>query len=167
MGALTDAWLHAGDPQSSVRLCERMLRIDPLREDNHRRLMLAYFLAGRRPDVVRQYDVCVRLLRSELDVGPAPGTEALYRQLRQARTPEELAGSNAPIPSVHRPADRPGPTAQPTMSDGTIRLPIYLPGEGDAPDNILANIVRTLNSLIEQLSAAYGPAHQRPLITVS
>ena len=35
--------------------------------------------AGRRADAMRQYRICTDLLRSELDVDPAPETDALYQ----------------------------------------------------------------------------------------
>lgn len=82
MGRLADARLGAGDVRTAVTLCERMLSIDPLREDNHRRLMTAYAAAGRRADAVRQYHACVAMLRQDLDVGPSRDTEALFQRLR-------------------------------------------------------------------------------------
>lgn len=82
MARLADAKLEAGDARAAVTLCERMLRLDPLREDNHRRLMTAYLTAGRRADAVRQYHACVTLLRQDLDVGPSAETEALFQRLR-------------------------------------------------------------------------------------
>jgi len=82
LARLVEAQLATGNAAEAVRAAERMLAIDPLREDMHRRLMSIYARAGRRSDAVRQYHACVEMLRRELNVGPAPETEALLRSIR-------------------------------------------------------------------------------------
>jgi prepilin-type processing-associated H-X9-DG protein len=72
-----------------VSAAERMLALDPLREDSHRALMLAYQQAGRRADAIRQSEICRNTLRREWDSEPSPETEALIAQIRsESRTDE-------------------------------------------------------------------------------
>lgn len=82
LGRLADSCTAAGDGHAAVLAAERMLAIDPLREDVHRRLMAAYVAVGRRADAIRQYNACVQMLRRDLDVAPAAETEALIWRIR-------------------------------------------------------------------------------------
>ena len=82
LGRLADCCLAAGDAHSAVLTTERMLAVDPLREDVHRRLIEAYARVERRADAIRQYNTCVEMLRRELDVGPSAETEALIGRVR-------------------------------------------------------------------------------------
>ena len=47
----------------------------------HRAVMGCYCRLGDRPAAIRQYHTCVRVLRAELGLNPAPETEQLYRQI--------------------------------------------------------------------------------------
>ena len=82
LGRLADCCLAAEDAHAAVLTTERMLAIDPLREDVHRRLIEAYARVGRRADAIRQYNACVEMLRRDLDVGPSAETEALIGRVR-------------------------------------------------------------------------------------
>lgn len=73
-----------------------LLTQDPADEPAHRGLMRAYALAGRRHDALRQYQVCVQALASELDLAPDPETAALYTRILNGQI-------------------RPSPGAQPTV----------------------------------------------------
>ncbi len=86
MRRLVDACLAAGDIHPAVLAAERMVGLDLLREDSHRRMMEVYLRAGRRADAIRQYEVCVDVLKRELDVRPSEETEQLVKGLR-AREP--------------------------------------------------------------------------------
>ena len=72
-------------------LCLRHLRaavrLDPLREWNHRQLMHALWAAGRRDEAVQQYHLCEDLLRRELGVRPLPETSRLWEQIRMRPVP--------------------------------------------------------------------------------
>ncbi|MBI4538383.1 MAG: hypothetical protein HY704_02570 [Gemmatimonadetes bacterium] len=62
---------------------QRLLAADPFLEEVHRGLMRCYFAMGNRAAALRQYQVCARLLREELDVEPMPDTVALYEEIRR------------------------------------------------------------------------------------
>ncbi len=65
----------------AIDLCQRILSQDNCWERAYRHLMLAYHGLGDRGQVARTYQRCVQTLRQELDVDPAPETEALYARL--------------------------------------------------------------------------------------
>lgn len=71
-----------GHHERAVAVTERMVSLDPLREDLHRRLMITYAEAGRRGDALRHYEVCRQKLRQELDVSVSAETRALFQRLR-------------------------------------------------------------------------------------
>ena len=84
-GALNALVAHKradGARQEAIFLAQRLLTLDPLREDVHRTLMVLYAELGRRHSALRQYQRCRELLASELNVEPEAETEALYRTLR-------------------------------------------------------------------------------------
>lgn len=70
---------------SCITMCDKILAVDPCQEEAHRRLMRCYTQRGQRYLALRQYQLCVETLQKELDVPPAPGTTALYEQIRQGR----------------------------------------------------------------------------------
>ncbi len=65
----------------AIDLCQRILSQDNCWERAYRNLMISYQMLGDRGQMARTYQRCVQVLREELDVDPAPETEALYRQL--------------------------------------------------------------------------------------
>jgi LuxR family maltose regulon positive regulatory protein len=78
---LSDLYLQKGEPQKSAELCQRILICDNCWERAYRHLMVAYDQMGDHGQLARTYQRCVQTLRQELDVSPAPETEALYREL--------------------------------------------------------------------------------------
>ena len=75
--------LLATTPQESIRLTERVLRIDPIWEDAYRLQMRAYYAQGNRPMAIRVYQRCVATLEQELAIPPLPQTTQLYAEIRQ------------------------------------------------------------------------------------
>lgn len=61
----------------------KLVALDPLREDAHRRLIRLYAEAGRRADALRQYDCCVRYLRDELGAEPLIETTLAAAAVRE------------------------------------------------------------------------------------
>ena len=87
-----------------------ILNHDRARERTHRRLMRLHYLAGDRTAALRQYQRCVEALDTELGVGPARQTIALYRQIcmdqlasseQNGSTPTAFTlDASAPLPEV-------------------------------------------------------------------
>lgn len=132
---LCDVCLAAGDTRSAVRAAERMVALDTLREDSHRKLMEAYWRDGRRADALRQYETCVTLLREALDVAPSAKSIELWHQLTDD-------GSGSPQPS----------RTLPTLAYGPPRiavLPLDPLGESPVPRHLSEGLV---DDIISQLA---------------
>ena len=82
LGRLSQMCFADGDMVHGVSAAERLLALDPLREDCHRVLIMAYQQAGRRTDAIRQSEICRSTLRRELDAAPSPETETLIAEIR-------------------------------------------------------------------------------------
>lgn len=83
LGRLSDLHFAAGRYATCADLCERIIECDSCREDAHRRLMLCYSRQGQSHLALIQYRACVQALARELEVGPDPGTVALYERIRR------------------------------------------------------------------------------------
>ena len=77
---------------AAIQTARRLLALDPLQEAVHRMLMRLHVRSGRREAALRQYEVCVGLLRRELQLEPEPET----RQLR-----EEILRTRERVPGAH------------------------------------------------------------------
>ncbi len=78
------ARLHgeAGRWADALPPLQRLLLLDPLDEETHRRLMQCYAWAGQRAAALRQYETCRRILDEELSVPPLETTTGLYQSIR-------------------------------------------------------------------------------------
>ncbi len=87
---------EVGQDSLCVAYCRKLLELDNVREDIHRRLMRVFARQGQRTLALRQYHRCVEALREELDVEPLPGTTELYEKILKNgdhfRTGAELNG---------------------------------------------------------------------------
>lgn len=64
-----------------IEYCQKILDLDPLREEIHREMMLLYTLAGQRIQALRQYEACRSTLEAELGIPPMEETHRLYHQI--------------------------------------------------------------------------------------
>lgn len=81
-----------------IETAQALIRLDNLREEWHRALMLAYARLGKREAALAQFDHCRQLLHKELDIEPAAETVALAQAIRSGRletpaqpTPDRLS----------------------------------------------------------------------------
>ena len=74
-GRYTDALQHA----------QRLLQLAPWDEGTHRQVMRLLAWTGQRGDARRQFKICKRALREELEVEPAVETIALYEQIHDGK----------------------------------------------------------------------------------
>jgi DNA-binding SARP family transcriptional activator len=70
---------------AATQTARRLLTLDPLQEAVHRVLMRLHVRAGRREAALRQYEICVGLLRRELQLNPEPETRQLYEEILRTR----------------------------------------------------------------------------------
>jgi DNA-binding SARP family transcriptional activator len=86
----------AGDYELATKTANRALRIDPFREDLHRRLMRMYAARGMRAASLSQYRECEAVLQRELGISPDEETSRLHDSIRAqgAVTPPVLLERN-------------------------------------------------------------------------
>src|SRR5258708_24319566 len=85
----------------AIETAQRILDAEPANERAHQHLMFCFVAQGDRQAALRQYEHCVRALREEFTVDPAPETSALYAWIKQ--TPGQVSSpaariTNLPIP---------------------------------------------------------------------
>ena len=90
---------QSGDP--AIETAQRLLQLDPAREETHRMLMQLYIAAGQRAHALRQYQRCCDALQRELQAKPDVQTERLYRQIQDETMPVPVAKMGA---ATHDPA---------------------------------------------------------------
>lgn len=83
---LAKAAAAAGDYQGAIVRCQQLLAKDRCREDAYRLIMICHARLGQRGRARTWYDLCVQTLRTELDCGPEPETERIYRLARAGQT---------------------------------------------------------------------------------
>ncbi len=110
---LVDHYLAMGGYSLGISYARRLLELDPLSEETHRKLMRLYALSGRRSRALAQFDSLEKLLAEELDVEPLEETVALYHRLRaeglprdEPRTRDEPQGPLLPLVGRREPIDR-------------------------------------------------------------
>lgn len=75
---------ESGDLNECIASAQRMLEQDPCREDVHRLLMRCYSRQGRSYQVLRQFELCKRVLWAATATAPSPQTTATYLAMRDA-----------------------------------------------------------------------------------
>lgn len=128
---LADAQERRGAYEAAIERLNQAVQEDPVLEEAHRRLMRLYAAGGSRQQAVRQYDLCLGILRKELDTEPDAETEALRQDI--------LAGRVQPRSTTSRLAVNPSPTSLP-------------PALQRAPSTPLFGRERVLQLLLEQLT---------------
>jgi DNA-binding SARP family transcriptional activator len=78
---LSEYYFQQGEHAAAVTLCQKILAQDNCHEQAHRRLMECYQIQGQRRLAVRQYQLCVQTLKTELDVPPSMETQTLYEKI--------------------------------------------------------------------------------------
>ena len=78
LATLLDHQAAQGSIERAVETAQRLLTLDPLREDAHRALMRLYVEQGQRGRALKQYQLCCDLLERELGVPPEAETKRLY-----------------------------------------------------------------------------------------
>ena len=73
---------HQGKFLEGINYATRLLKLDPLREETYRHLMLLLALDGQRDAALAQYRACQKLLQSELGVDPDAETQQLYQRIQ-------------------------------------------------------------------------------------
>lgn len=83
---LANHYMAQADWVASIEAFRRLLAVDTLREDIHRRLMFALARNGQFEAALAQYQICRRILHEELGVEPASETTALCERIQVLRS---------------------------------------------------------------------------------
>lgn len=70
-----------GHYPAAIQYARRLLRVDPLREEIHRRLIKLHALNDDRAAALRAYHACASTLQRELGIEPGPATREIYERL--------------------------------------------------------------------------------------
>jgi DNA-binding SARP family transcriptional activator len=81
LGALAEIYERSGEPHEAIRTARAVLEVDPLNEQAHRRLMIAYARTGRTSYALRQFLECRRALVVEAGVEPSAQTSRLQSRI--------------------------------------------------------------------------------------
>jgi DNA-binding SARP family transcriptional activator len=81
---LSEYQWRKGNYPAVIELCGKLLAKDNCNEKAHRRLMQCYQKQGQHGLAVRQYRLCVDLLKNELGVSPSIETRNLFSNIIQA-----------------------------------------------------------------------------------
>ena len=73
-----------GQGEECLAYTRKALAQDGCCEEAHRMMMRAFYRAGQREDLIRQYRLCQRILRRREDREPSAETVALYKRLLAA-----------------------------------------------------------------------------------
>ena len=82
----------AGLAEPALQTALRLIALDPLQEAVHRTLMRLYAQLGRRGGALRQYQLCVGVLRRELGVEPEADTRTVYQEILRHRAGTGMPG---------------------------------------------------------------------------
>ena len=85
--ALTSLMNESGNAnrhQQCVEYAQRLLGLDPCRQDAHLRIMQSHLAVDNPELAVRQYENCVRVLKEELDMEPSLALFEAYQRARMS-----------------------------------------------------------------------------------
>lgn len=152
LARLGDAAGSKGQRNEALVAAERMFAIDPLREDTHRRLLMACAAAGRRSEALRHYTTIAELLKRELDVAPARETQDIATRLRQEMSPatNEAAPVATTVPARPAGFGQPPLAVLPFRQLGAETLPSHL------TEGLVADIVCQLSGLRDLSVISHG-----------
>ncbi|MFS0674462.1 BTAD domain-containing putative transcriptional regulator [Ornithinibacillus sp. 179-J 7C1 HS] len=66
------------DFHATIKLCEKIISVDPTWEEAYRLLMYSYYQLNNRPQAIKWYEKCCHVLDEELGVEPMAPTREMY-----------------------------------------------------------------------------------------
>src|SRR5690606_14968243 len=73
--------LNRGAHKRGIAAAQRLLELDPLREEAYRQLMTLYARDNHRLAALSLYERCRTILAEEMGIDPSPGTIALHERI--------------------------------------------------------------------------------------
>ncbi len=88
----------------AIRHAQRLLALEPLRENEYRLLMTLFAQSGQRARALAQYETCAEVLAAELATEPGPETTALLTRIQEGElgpaTPVQPGTSGHNLPAA-------------------------------------------------------------------
>lgn len=78
---LSKHFLSKGEYGKVLEYCQTLLNLDVTNEEAHRLAMKSHAARGNRNEVVKQYNLCVNMLRKEYGIAPSKETTQLFQSL--------------------------------------------------------------------------------------
>jgi len=101
--AQIDALEAAGEADAALQVAQALLRLQPLSEPAHQRVMRLHYLLGDRAAALAAFDACEQMLKHELATRPSANTLALLATVERADA-APLRGALRALPAaVQRP----------------------------------------------------------------
>ena len=94
---------QAGELAAALPVAEALLRLEPLSEAAHRRVMRLHYLRGDRAEALLAFDRCERTLKDEVGTRPCAETLALLQTLEQAQALAWMPGQALPASALRPP----------------------------------------------------------------
>jgi DNA-binding SARP family transcriptional activator len=141
---LAEALAQRGDHADAVRYGERLLRLDPLREESCRLVMRLHDSRGDRARALRTYHACASALARELAAEPSAATRAAYDALVPALQTAPVEDAQAPPEAlIGRDAERARLTALWRAGERGRALLVLVSGEaGIGKSRLVAELRR-------------------------
>jgi DNA-binding SARP family transcriptional activator len=161
LGARCEQALTAGDLAQAVALAHRLLALDPLSEEAHRRLMRTQYLAGDRAAALLAFDRCEQMLKHEIGARPSAETLALLQTVEQGAAVPAASGPRRVPASVMRPPRLIGREAERTSLQEAWDLgqPVLVTGDGGLGKSRLLGDFAAERGAVVTVSARPGDAH--------
>ncbi|MBM2847359.1 MAG: putative LuxR family transcriptional regulator [Anaerolineales bacterium] len=102
---LVSQHLESEEYAPGIDYANRLLGLEPWREETHRHLMILLARSRQRSAALAQYETCRRVLVEELGVQPMQETTVLYERLKAAAAPPPHNLPPQPTPFVGREAE--------------------------------------------------------------
>ncbi|MER9293315.1 transcriptional regulator [Mesorhizobium sp. M0518] len=90
------------DPDAGLILADRILAMEPTREESYRLKMELLLACGQRDRAIRTYEACRSMLKKEFGVEAGPETRALWQSLLLAADDASNVQSTSGVPASQR-----------------------------------------------------------------
>jgi DNA-binding SARP family transcriptional activator len=98
-----EALERAGELAAALAVAQALLRLEPLSEAAHRRVMRLHYLRGDRSAALMAFDDCERSLKDEVGARPSATTLALLHTVEQAQAHPWAPGQPLPAAALKPP----------------------------------------------------------------
>jgi DNA-binding SARP family transcriptional activator/predicted ATPase/class 3 adenylate cyclase len=161
-----------GEFESAIGHARHWLALDRLDESAHHQLMQLYAWSDQRSAALRQYQECVRILRSALGVAPQESTTALFQAIQEGCTPPPPVDRRFLHPGEREHRETPPPSeASPVVPGEEKRIVTVVcadvsgsfHGVGDITSEDQAALIRRFLEVVENGLVRYGGRVDRVL----